>query len=91
MVYKDGIFNGMDVLSAKKEATHKMVCKDGIKNAMDKAFTIVIDSQIRILNQCNGVADKIRFRFLQKQMLIKVVLGRGWPSKPLFLRGLSMP
>jgi hypothetical protein len=24
MVYKDGIFNGMDVLSAKKEATLKM-------------------------------------------------------------------
>ena len=27
-------------LTAKKNATHKMVCKDGIKNAMDKAFVL---------------------------------------------------
>jgi hypothetical protein len=38
------------------------------------AFCIVIDSHARILKQCIGWPTKPLLRFLQKRMLIKIVL-----------------
>ena len=43
----------MDVSTAKKKATHKMVYKDGISNVMDKAFGVLWGSPTpKVYLQC---------------------------------------
>ena len=46
---------------------------------MDKAFCIVIDSHLRILKQCNGVAIETPFPFLTKME------ERGGPPNTYYL------
>ena len=70
----------MDVSTAKKKATHKMVYKDGISNVMDKGLCHYLQSKDPINTSMPFLmASFINHKLIKKMLIkiVKIVLGRG--------------